>query len=58
MEIGQLKKLLIQSWNLETCSPGLRDKWTEENPSLGQCAITTLIVNTLSCSGPVSSIIS
>jgi hypothetical protein len=45
MEIGQLKQLLIQSWNLETCSPGLRDKWNEENPSIGQCAITALIVN-------------
>ena len=45
MEISKLKQLLIQSWNLETCSPGLRDKWSEENPSLGQCAITALIVN-------------
>ncbi len=45
MEIGELKQLLIQSWDLQTCSPELRDKWTEENPSLGQCAITTLIVN-------------
>lgn len=45
MEIGQLKQLLIQSWNLQTCAPGLRDEWSEENPSLGQCAITALIVN-------------
>jgi hypothetical protein len=45
MEIGELKQLLIQSWDIETCSPGLRDKLTEEKPSLGQCAITTLIVN-------------
>ena len=45
MEIGNLKQLLIGSWNFETCSPGLRDKWSEENPSLGQCAITALIVN-------------
>lgn len=45
MEIRQLKQILIQSWNLETCSPGLRDKWNEENPSIGQCAITALIVN-------------
>ena len=45
MEIRELKHLLIQTWNLETCSPGLRDKWSEENPSLGQCAITALIVN-------------
>lgn len=45
MKIGQLKQLLIQSWNLETCAPGLKDKWNKENPSLGQCAITALIVN-------------
>lgn len=45
MEIRELKQLLIQSWDLGTCSPGLRDKWSEENPSLGQCAITALIVN-------------
>lgn len=45
MEIEQLKQFLIKSWNLETCVPGLRDEWTETNPSLGQCAITALIVN-------------
>lgn len=35
----------MQSWNLETCAPGLKDEWTIENTSLGQCAITALIVN-------------
>lgn len=45
MDIKELKQLLMKSWDLETCSPGLRDKWSEENPSLGQCAVTTLIVN-------------
>ena len=45
MKISELKQLLIKSWNSETCFPGLRDKWSEENPSLGQCAITALIVN-------------
>lgn len=45
MEIGELKKLLSFSWKVETCSPGLRNYWNEENPSLGQCAITALIVN-------------
>ena len=45
MKIRELKQLLIQSWDLRTCSPGLRDKWNKENPSLGQCAITALIVN-------------
>ncbi len=45
MEIENLKKLLNISWKRETCSPGLRSEWNEENPSLGQCAITALIVN-------------
>ena len=45
MEIEKLKQLLLYSWEKETCSPGLRSKWSEENPSLGQCAITALIVN-------------
>ena len=45
MEIGQLKKLLIQSWDSETCVKGLQAEWSKDNPSLGQCAITALIVN-------------
>jgi hypothetical protein len=45
MEIGELKSYLIDSWKKETCASGLRDEWSEENPSLGQCAITSLIVN-------------
>ena len=45
MNIEQLKQFLFCSWNKETCSPGLRDLWNESNPSLGQCAITALIVN-------------
>lgn len=45
MGIEQLKQLLIQIWNLETCAPGLKNEWNKQNPSLGQCAITALIVN-------------
>ena len=44
MDINELKQILIKSWSRETCSPGLREKWSEENPSLGQCAITAMIV--------------
>ena len=44
-EIRELKQLLTESWDLETCSPGLRDRWSEENPSLGQCAITATLVH-------------
>ncbi len=45
MEIRELKLLLSRSWKRETCSPILRNEWNEENTSLGQCAITDLIVN-------------
>ena len=45
MEINELKQLLLKSWDAETCVPGLRSEWTNDNPSLGQCAITALIVN-------------
>ena len=45
MRIEQLKQLLIQTWSIETCAPGLKNEWNKQNPSLGQCAITALIVN-------------
>lgn len=45
MEIEKLKILLSLSWEEETCSPGLRNNWSKEIPSLGQCAITALVVN-------------
>lgn len=45
MEIFELKQLLNLSWKYETCSPRLKGKWNKENPALGQCAITSLIVN-------------
>lgn len=45
MDIFEFKKLLSECWNKDTCSPGLKDNWSEDNPSLGQCAITALIVN-------------
>lgn len=45
MNIVLLKQLLYLSWDYETCSPGLKNKWNIENPSLGQCAITALIAN-------------
>ena len=36
---------MIQIWSKEICSPAFKDNWDEYNPSLGQCAITALIVN-------------
>lgn len=43
-EVRELYRDLRQVWCLETCSPGLRSKWSETNPSLGQCSITALLV--------------
>ena len=45
MKIKELKQLLILSWEKETCSPVLKNEWNQDNPSLGQCAITALILN-------------
>lgn len=45
MEIHRLKQLLSEVWSYNTCSPSLRVFWNENNPSLGQCAITALVVN-------------
>lgn len=45
MELGELKELLYRAYSYDTCSPGLKPSWSINNPSLGQCAITTLIVN-------------
>ena len=45
MYFDELENILRISWNAETCCPPLRDKYDGSNPSLGQCAITTLIVH-------------
>lgn len=47
MTIEELKFLLLKSWTKETCSPGYREEWSSENPSLGQCAITAMAVHEL-----------
>lgn len=43
MKLNTLKKALQKSWTKETSySP---EKWITSNPSVGQCAVTALIVN-------------
>lgn len=34
---------LLNIWCAETCAPRLRDKWSPENPTLGQCSITAFL---------------
>lgn len=31
-------------WSAETCSPKMRADWSRANPTLGQCSITSFIV--------------
>lgn len=35
---------LLSVWCADTCAPRLRDKWSKENPTLGQCSITAFLV--------------
>ena len=39
-----LKELLEKSWSADTCYPPLKGRWTKDNPSLGQCLVTALVV--------------
>ena len=34
---------LLSIWCAETCAPRLRDKWSPENPTLGQCSVTAFL---------------
>lgn len=52
MIIDDLYKILEKSWSEDTCCDSLKKLWNEENPSLGQCAITSLIVNDF-CGGKI-----
>ncbi len=39
-----LYDLLSEIWSKKTCAPRLRDGWTTENKTLGQCSITAFLV--------------
>ena len=43
--LNELDNILKLSWSKETCVSSLKDNWNKDNSSLGQCAITSLIVN-------------
>ena len=38
---------LLQIWSAESCAPLLREKWSPQNPTLGQCSITAFLVQDL-----------
>ena len=36
--------LLSDIWSADTCAPRMRDKWSDENKTLGQCSITAFLM--------------
>ena len=40
----ELYDALWQLWDIRSCTARLRDKWSEENRTLGQCAVTAFLV--------------
>ncbi len=34
---------LLQLWSAETCAPRMRDRWSSDNPTCGQCSITAFL---------------
>ena len=39
-----LYDLLDKAWSIDTCAPRLRPSWSEDNKTLGQCSITSFLV--------------
>ncbi|MCM1045083.1 MAG: hypothetical protein NC417_06210 [Candidatus Gastranaerophilales bacterium] len=38
-----LYDLLSEIWCADTCAPRMRDSWTKENQTLGQCSVTAFL---------------
>jgi hypothetical protein len=45
VSLHSLETAIRASWGLDTCDPTDASAWTPENPALGQCAVTALVVN-------------
>ena len=42
-----LYDLLCDIWSVHTCAPRMRDRWSAQNPTVGQCSITAFVVQDL-----------
>lgn len=42
--VHRLSSALREAWSSETCYPGSKEEWTSQLPELGQCAVTSLVV--------------
>jgi len=47
VEQWEIAFFIRQSWDARTASPACGSKWSEQNPALGQCAVTALLVQDL-----------
>jgi hypothetical protein len=47
LTLHEVEAAIRGSWSVETCDPTDEENWTPENPSLGQCAVTALVVHDL-----------
>ena len=45
MTLELLQKYLYKVYSKDTCYPACKDSWNDKNPTLGHCAIVSLIVN-------------
>ena len=42
--IRDIYNTLLGAWSSQTCAPRMRVDWSEHNPTLGQCSITSFLV--------------
>ncbi len=42
-DMNHFYQLLLSIWCKKTCAPRMRIRWTNDNPSLGQCSITSFL---------------
>lgn len=47
LTLQSLYELLGGAWRADTCTPRLRERWSPENPTLGQCSVTAFLVQDL-----------
>lgn len=45
--IRELYDTFLSVWCAETCAPRMRPHWSKANPTLGQCSITSFLVQDL-----------
>lgn len=39
-----LYNVLLKCWCKDTCAPRLQEKWSDDNPTVGQCSVTAFLV--------------